>query len=1185
MSRLKVTGPCESERGVNPGEFDRPQPELINAATRPNNDRSCRPIELRRSHPCPYLEARLEQMASRIYCRGASRIYSQSVLIPIEWSLVLPGRFIEFGIWPVCLGLVIGLKAVGFAAAAGGPVVESQPAPVSASKFEEGKRLARIYCATCHLFPEPDLLDKKTWREQTLGRMKLRMGLSPGLLEKHVEADLVKAAGVIPTAPMISEEEYLLVGNYYVQAAPANPVPQDSRPPIAVGLKQFSVEAGRHRRIPPSTTLVHISPPTRRVYFADDESKTLNILSDDGADVKVDVVKKPPVVKITYTKPDGFLASGSKHTAKFSFKDTKGNDNTVEKDYTVLRYGLLTSEFRVTPDTSKPGFLWRVHQNNAVGQANNNTRTEQQLAGLIKDADGNPIVNQADPSAVGTAKGPAKAPPADKPWLPIEFEVEGVINFDQGGGSNGRFTPDDQMPGIPGVEGSTDSIAAEIVTYIELPKGLTWMGVNSDDGFKTTGGNTKDFFDAILLGEFDGGRGAADTVFPVVAQEAGVFEIRTTWEEGGGGANIEWWSLKPDGTRVLINDKANGGLKAYRASTAGAQSYLVGFSPGLGATQVSLKPTVEIIWSDAGNKIPQNSIKLKLDGADVTPTIKKVGETLTATYAATTALKNGAVVKAETAYIVDGKPKTISWNFITEVDLAAAGTLFIETEDFDFGKGKWIQDKPLGMSGKYAGGDYKDKGDGLGGTANSDFGIDYFEAAPDSAQAIYRPNTGVEAGKTDHQNIGHFRGAFDVVVNHVVGWNDVGDWMNYTRQFPEPAKNYRVYGRLSSGGAAIHMELAQVTAGQGTPKQTKKKLGEFRPGRATSGWDNPGAFEIFPLLDDAGSPAVVSLGGLATLRLTTLSGNNDQDFIFFQPTTEAPVAPPTGVVAELGQTVNGYQDDFTGATRDPNWKVRGPGGDLYKQEDGLLRVTVRAGDPNHLLYEAAGYNSTNQEVLARIRVTAFGTGDPSRAGLGAAVATNNSQGINLHFRNNTQDGVTGKQFKLLDDARAWGPPGLKVEWDINKWYWLRLRHEPNAGGGTNDVFGKVWAADGQTPEPQNWQLTWNYIPARTPRSGYAGITGSSIDGLGSFEVDYILIKAAGLPQIKVDFSPTGPVPTVAKFTAFSVVAPNRLQLEWVGAGTLQQADSVTGPWTDVANASSPRTITPSGAGKFYRLRQ
>src|SRR5207247_3319375 len=47
-----------------------------------------------------------------------------------------------------------------------------------------------------------------------------------------------------------------------------------------------------------------------------------------------------------------------------------------------------------------------------------------------------------------------------------------------------------------------------------------------------------------------------------------------------------------------------------------------------------------------------------------------------------------------------------------------------------------------------------------------------------------------------------------------------------------------------------------------------------------------------------------------------------------------------GYPAEYGRTVNGFQEDFTGATRDPNWKPIGPGGDHYVQEDGVLKVYV-----------------------------------------------------------------------------------------------------------------------------------------------------------------------------------------------------------------------------------------------------
>jgi hypothetical protein len=150
---------------------------------------------------------------------------------------------------------------------------------------------------------------------------------------------------------------------------------------------------------------------------------------------------------------------------------------------------------------------------------------------------------------------------------------------------------------------------------------------------------------------------------------------------------------------------------------------------------------------------------------------------------------------------------------------------------------------------------------------------------------------------------------------------------------------------------------------------------------------------------------------------------------------------------------------------------------------------------------------------------------------------------------------------------------------------LRLRQEPNAAGGTNDVFAKAWPADGVTPEPAAWQLSWNYIPTRTPRSGFAGITGSSIDGVGNFEVDYILIKADGLPSITVNFDKNAPAVTVPQLFLTKLTGIS-WRVGWLGAGVLESAPDVLGPWTTVAGAASPATVSiPASGTKFYRVKQ
>ncbi|MCI0541375.1 MAG: hypothetical protein L0Z50_39760, partial [Verrucomicrobiales bacterium] len=560
---------------------------------------------------------------------------------------------------------------------------------------------------------------------------------------------------------------------------------------------------------------------------------------------------------------------------------------------------------------------------------NTNAKTEEALAGVLVDADGNPLVNQADPSAVGNARADGKKLGTADNAL-VQFEIETVVNWDQGGGSNGAFTPDEQMPGIPGIDGGADGIAGEILTYLDLPKGLITMGVNSDDGFKTTAGlNPSDAASALLLGEFSGGRGAADTIFQFVVEEAGIYALRTTWEEGGGGANIEWFTIN-GGTKVLVNDDANGGVKAYRTATVQLPAALIAQVPAKGASGIDRKPaSISATWKDPGGVIAQNSIKMKVDGQDVTPTVTKTGENLTAAFTPTAEFGFDQDVKVDLTYTNAGRDASASWTFSTVIDLAKAGTLFIETEDFDFDAGNYIKNAAIGIpAGKYAGGAYQDLGDGVANEAgNKSFDVDYHESNAGTAQAIYRPQTGVEAGKSgDTAGIGFARGSFDVEVNHVVGWNDAGDWYNYTRDWPTPEKTYKAWVRSSSGGAAIHLELAQITAGVGTKDQTKKKLGEFDPGRATAGWDGVGAFEIFPLVNDDGSRATFTLGGKSTLRLTTIDGNNDTDFLIFQETTAAP--PTGGKFTSIKVTAGKVVIEFTGAGLQSADAVTGPWSDV-----------------------------------------------------------------------------------------------------------------------------------------------------------------------------------------------------------------------------------------------------------------
>lgn len=117
-----------------------------------------------------------------------------------------------------------------------------------------------------------------------------------------------------------------------------------------------------------------------------------------------------------------------------------------------------------------------------------------------------------------------------------------------------------------------------------------------------------------------------------------------------------------------------------------------------------------------------------------------------------------------------------------------------------------------------------------------------------------------------------------------IGYFDAGNWMNYTRDYP--TNNYNVWARLAGGaGAFSGTTLSLVTSGVGTSSQTTQVLGSFADANP-AGWQ---AYHWIPLLDTNGNQVVVSLGGKATLRLT--SGNNlNAEFLMLTPA----VAPASG---------------------------------------------------------------------------------------------------------------------------------------------------------------------------------------------------------------------------------------------------------------------------------------------------
>lgn len=145
-----------------------------------------------------------------------------------------------------------------------------------------GEDLARRVCSGCHQFPEPDLLDRKTWEVQVLPRMEARLGVTPPDYSSSPEGELLKSLELYPKEPLIPRADWDAIVAYYLTNAPAKPLPQDPRPEIRIGLPLFRFEPARFRFRPPLTTLVQIGGLSRRIYLGDDQARRLAILDEKG---------------------------------------------------------------------------------------------------------------------------------------------------------------------------------------------------------------------------------------------------------------------------------------------------------------------------------------------------------------------------------------------------------------------------------------------------------------------------------------------------------------------------------------------------------------------------------------------------------------------------------------------------------------------------------------------------------------------------------------------------------------------------------------------------------------------------------------------------------------------------------------------------------------------------------------
>jgi hypothetical protein len=168
-----------------------------------------------------------------------------------------------------------------------------------------GEELAKENCSSCHKFPDPSLLDKKTWNNHVLVEMSYRLGIRNKfeLLTKIPEEQFQSAVelNIYPDTPKLTVEEWQSIVDYYTKNAPNRTLAQKNKSIIQNDPIHFTQETFLQKKaFNGNVTSVTIQPENGEIWTGFN-SNTLTILSSQLKE-KSSIRTSSPTVKTLFNK-------------------------------------------------------------------------------------------------------------------------------------------------------------------------------------------------------------------------------------------------------------------------------------------------------------------------------------------------------------------------------------------------------------------------------------------------------------------------------------------------------------------------------------------------------------------------------------------------------------------------------------------------------------------------------------------------------------------------------------------------------------------------------------------------------------------------------------------------------------------------------------------------------------------
>ncbi|MFA6086248.1 FG-GAP repeat domain-containing protein [Mucilaginibacter sp.] len=200
---------------------------------------------------------------------------------------------------------------------------------------EDGKGLFTIYCAACHMLPDPASLTKTIWKMHVLPVMASRMGIiypnyDPLKGLSPEERDIVNRNGIIPSKPMLTQKQWDMLQKYVISNAPDSVLLDETRLTRNSNLTQFErADIRVDEQLPSLITGLKFNTETNTLWIGSYFNKVLTWKPRIGV---IEVIRtQSPVVDFSfYQNSTYFTQVGKLYPTELSIGAiTKYNDSST----------------------------------------------------------------------------------------------------------------------------------------------------------------------------------------------------------------------------------------------------------------------------------------------------------------------------------------------------------------------------------------------------------------------------------------------------------------------------------------------------------------------------------------------------------------------------------------------------------------------------------------------------------------------------------------------------------------------------------------------------------------------------------------------------------------------------------------------------------------------------------------